>query len=251
MSNYEQIYHIGLLDDLHNFFPAILYQPQRFRSVQDLLQYISQQAQSQFNLFDMGLRRFEQTQPTAGRGRNMTIPQPQPLQPRTPTMQPIRTTIPSAPARTSSAAPYMNIITETYDLTPALTTSLTSLLGGDMPRTTGTQAPLTTLDAFLSLLRMPQTLDPVIVAPTQEQINAATHVYECLREQDRSNICSICQEDYTDNVLVRQIRHCNHTFHRQCIDQWFQQNTHCPVCRFDIRNHSTSTATSSSTSSSQ
>jgi hypothetical protein len=28
---------------------------------------------------------------------------------------------------------------------------------------------------------------------------------------------------------------CHHTFHKSCIDTWFQENVHCPVCRHDIR----------------
>jgi hypothetical protein len=231
MANYEQVYSVGLLDDLHNFFPDILYRPQRFRTVQDLLQYISQQTQTRFNLFDRGLRRFEQS--SAPQRQTITLPQ-------IPRVSSIPPPPPNTHASTvaASATPYMNIVTETFDITPVLT----SLLGGDIPRTENTTSAvpstLTTLDAFLALLRPPQNLDPVVVTPTQEQINTATHVFECLREQDQISLCSICQDDFTDNILVRQIRQCNHMFHKQCIDQWFRQNTHCPVCRFDIRDHS-------------
>ena len=33
-------YSISLLNDLHNHFPDLLYQPQRFRSVPDVLNYV-------------------------------------------------------------------------------------------------------------------------------------------------------------------------------------------------------------------
>jgi hypothetical protein len=39
---YETVYNIGLLDDLHNIFPAILYEPEHFQNVQSLLLYITQ-----------------------------------------------------------------------------------------------------------------------------------------------------------------------------------------------------------------
>ena len=53
MSN---IYSISLLNDLHNHFPDILYNPNRFRNVQDLLEYIRQVAQ--MNPFDRGLHMY-------------------------------------------------------------------------------------------------------------------------------------------------------------------------------------------------
>jgi thymidine kinase len=46
MSGYETHYDIQLLDDLHNYFPDILYAPQRFTSVVDLLAYIREQVES-------------------------------------------------------------------------------------------------------------------------------------------------------------------------------------------------------------
>jgi hypothetical protein len=40
-SNYETLYGVGLLDDVHNYFPALLYDSDSFRTVQDVLQYVS------------------------------------------------------------------------------------------------------------------------------------------------------------------------------------------------------------------
>ena len=34
-----------------------------------------------------------------------------------------------------------------------------------------------------------------------------------------------------------QIRHCGHTFQEHAIMNWFQSNTRCPVCRYDIRDY--------------
>jgi hypothetical protein len=70
--------------------------------------------------------------------------------------------------------------------------------------------------------------DPVIVAPTQQQIRAATD--EHINVVDTT--CSICQESVT---CATRIRACGHAFHGQCIDQWFTMNPRCPVCRHDIR----------------
>ena len=56
--NYQSVYGVGLLDDLHNYFPRILYNPQQFQSVPDLLAYIQQTTRTRFNLFDNGLRQY-------------------------------------------------------------------------------------------------------------------------------------------------------------------------------------------------
>ena len=58
-SSYERIYDVALLDDLHNFFPSLLYQPASFRTVQDVLGYVRERATHRFNLFDHGRRQFE------------------------------------------------------------------------------------------------------------------------------------------------------------------------------------------------
>ena len=64
MSNNTSIFNIGLLDDLHNYFPDILYNSGRFHTVQDVLTYIQQQAKFRFNLFDYGARQYAQTAQT-------------------------------------------------------------------------------------------------------------------------------------------------------------------------------------------
>jgi hypothetical protein len=205
MSGYEEIYYVRLLDDLHNYFPDILYQPHRFQNVQDVLQYISNQTQREFNLFNRGLQSFEARQPT-----------------------PRNTPISSSSARTATSPrqSQVNIITETFDLSPLLSIPLSST-------PTGTQG-LSSLQNLLNLLR-PPSMDPVVVAPTAEQITNATAVRQASEEDDGEAICSICQDGYTGGEDIREISHCSHFFHRTCIDPWFRQHVHCPVCRFDIR----------------
>ena len=36
--------------------------------------------------------------------------------------------------------------------------------------------------------------------------------------------------------MVRQLLPCGHLFHETQFDEWFQNNVRCPVCRYDIRN---------------
>lgn len=82
------------------------------------------------------------------------------------------------------------------------------------------------------VLNMPLTnnfLDPVPVVPTQVQMTAALEQGAHIPE----TTCSICQEQTTNGGT--RIRHCGHTFHSECIRQWFSVNSRCPMCRVDIR----------------
>ena len=72
--------------------------------------------------------------------------------------------------------------------------------------------------------------DPVVVHATSEQISAAT---ETASPSDDSGNCAICQETLT--TPATRIRHCGHSFHPNCISEWFTRSVHCPNCRHDIR----------------
>jgi hypothetical protein len=82
------------------------------------------------------------------------------------------------------------------------------------------------LDPSGNFLR--QFLDPVPVVPTSEQIESATDTHVHVVD----TTCAICQD--TVNLATR-IRDCGHSFHAQCIQEWFTMNTRCPICRHDIR----------------
>lgn len=78
--------------------------------------------------------------------------------------------------------------------------------------------------------------DPVVIHPTPQQISAAT---ESTSPDDDAGNCAICQESLTGTVT--RIRHCGHSFHPNCITEWFTRSVHCPNCRHDIRETSPST----------
>jgi hypothetical protein len=73
-------------------------------------------------------------------------------------------------------------------------------------------------------------LDPVPVIATPAQIRTGTAI---VTTAPPDTTCSICQEDITG--AHTRIRQCNHSFHSQCIREWFTMNTRCPVCRHDVR----------------
>jgi hypothetical protein len=109
-------------------------------------------------------------------------------------------------------------------INPLLNTLLGGLFGDILGNGLGGGA-IPNLGSFLDT-RVP-------VFPTADQVNNATTVYRANRRQD--DICAICQDDVESNQEVRRLDHCNHYFHRNCIDTWFQGNVHCPTCRHDIR----------------
>lgn len=74
-------------------------------------------------------------------------------------------------------------------------------------------------------------LDPVTVAPTQQQIDHAFTVPDPAPEGS----CPICQEALNSTDPTIRLRNCRHCFHRECATSWYRMSVYCPVCRNDIR----------------
>jgi hypothetical protein len=49
-------------------------------------------------------------------------------------------------------------------------------------------------------------------------------------ENDKQSFCIICQDNIVENDIIRYLK-CGHTFHLNCIDKWFSENSSCPQCR--------------------
>ena len=75
--------------------------------------------------------------------------------------------------------------------------------------------------------------DPVIVAPTVDQRNAAFLAPD--PQASSETACSICQETFGHDDARVRLRNCNHTFHRDCATTWYSRSVYCPLCRNDIR----------------
>ena len=52
--------------------------------------------------------------------------------------------------------------------------------------------------------------------------------------KEDNNCCSICNQPFILNNIVRKLNTCPHFFHQQCVDQWFCTNSTCPICRNDL-----------------
>lgn len=80
----------------------------------------------------------------------------------------------------------------------------------------------------------------VIVRPSSEQIETGTINYNFSIDDSINNTntnCPITLEEFQQGEAVCKIRHCGHTFRRDAINNWFQGNVRCPVCRYDIREY--------------
>jgi hypothetical protein len=90
-------------------------------------------------------------------------------------------------------------------------------------------------------------LQPVTVRPTQNQIDNAT--YTMILQSNSQDNCAICQDPMEGQQEIRIIDYCGHSFHKNCIDPWFNENVRCPTCRYDIRGNSSSSSSSTAASS--
>lgn len=80
--------------------------------------------------------------------------------------------------------------------------------------------------------------EPIALNPTPEQIESATRRIRFGDiESPINDTCPISHEAFTEDMMVRQIRNCSHIFTDENIMTWFQSNSRCPICRFNIQEH--------------
>jgi hypothetical protein len=83
---------------------------------------------------------------------------------------------------------------------------------------------------------LPTTTQDALVRPTAQQIVNATDVVIYDDTLENSNTaCPIVLEDFQNGDSLLRIRQCGHTFSQPAIQNWFNRNVRCPVCRLDIR----------------
>jgi hypothetical protein len=84
--------------------------------------------------------------------------------------------------------------------------------------------------------------EPVVIFPTQAQIENATRIATFGDIVNPINTsCPISLERFNDDDQVIIIRYCGHIFSVDELNQWFRNRVKCPVCRYDIRNYVSNT----------
>lgn len=203
--SYNRFYDSALLDDLHNYFPDLLYIPERFRSVGEVLTYVQTQTRNRFDLFTRGRREHLTREHTRIERENTRI-----------VSNALQTPGISRLFEASRAA------VPAEDVAVDLLNALNGILA---PGMFGVRAP--TQHAM-----PPGFLDPVVVRPTAVQIESATAIEIVDAEEE---MCAVCQDRMPAGSQALNLNACDHRFHDGCIRTWFENNVACPVCRHDIR----------------
>ena len=91
---------------------------------------------------------------------------------------------------------------------------------------------------FFPTTRRENTLQDVIVRPTQQQIQDATEIISFDESVSNNNTnCPITLEPFGNGERVCRIKYCCHLFKQTALNDWFRRNVRCPVCRYDIRDY--------------
>ena len=208
--SYSRVYRIGLLDDLHNYFPELLYNIESFQTVQDVLQYIRTRTTRRFNIFDNAMREYT--------NRNQT---------REPFINP-----------QNVVHRYTDPLGQPSFSQPSF--SQPSFSQPIQARQSFAQADYTSiLIPLISSLGEPRIARPrvfyedVVVHASEEIINQTTTQTTLIVDAEEN--CSVCQDQMKKDDSVRALR-CTHIFHTSCIDPWLlNRSVLCPTCRHDIR----------------
>lgn len=272
-TTYEHIYGFELFDTVHNFFPEIMYDEELFTS--DLENWIRYRISSFFPAMysrQQNLYRIYRAQTLrdtynnwlSGNVQNVVIPNfpSQPTQvrfspPRSPTYSPrivrnyntqpsfgprqrnqgrqeqeTRTTVEEPSQNISQTPPIVRRVNRTIRTGTPESLLISILQNAELPS-------LATNLVYDELHRnWPRAFVDVNVPATAAQIAAASEIKEN-NQVPAETVCAICQDHDipTEPNTWRALR-CSHIFHKTCIDNWFGQNVHCPVCRADIREFS-------------
>jgi len=75
---------------------------------------------------------------------------------------------------------------------------------------------------------------------TQAQIDISTQIIEYNADMDEER-CPISWEDFVVGEPICQIKECEHIFKSASLLNWLRSNSHCPVCRYDLRTYNGTT----------
>lgn len=200
---YVQQYNIPIFNDIHNYFPAILYEHERFPTVNSLLGYIRDQVRYHSDTFLAAQREYLY-------GYNT----PETMPPMAATQMPMAATAPSATPPTPVTASNIRVTTDQQFLN-----SLLNIF---------TQPDLTLMTGIFNLP------EPVVVNPSNDILTRASDIMAATADHNGVQ-CMVCLEHLQEGQELRKLRFCRHVFHRSCIDTWFERTVRCPICRHDIR----------------
>lgn len=226
----ERVYPSQLLNELHHYFPRLLYRSEEFQTVQDVLRYIIHVASESPYL--RASANYLSSSPTHFRtmtgDSNVFVRQ-------LPSETELSASIPAASVRIHPSNRRSTVLrpstmsssifsTDTFTNTFAdqfVTNLFSSMLGGNQQHG----------DLYFQILG--NSIDPAPISATQQDLEQHTSLHT--EPTDSEHICSICQDNYETQSSCRLLTYCGHRFHKNCIDIWLQSHITCPDCRHDIR----------------
>lgn len=237
--DYQVVYGVGILDDVHNYFPALLYEQGRFQNLSHVFSYVRNQLNTRFNLFAYGAGLARASSAAAQQQEThwpasfaSDIPATPPAS-RVPRQMPRNLFTPMRGAGGGAGAEedeIMASITSASVLLNMLNLGLgdpiatgglpPAPIAGGTPRTAGIWA------AFRA---------PVVVAPSITVLNTNTTILNGGEIPQADATCTICQDTIIHSDICRRLTACGHVYHKVCIDQWFNRSVFCPSCRHDVR----------------
>ncbi len=239
---YVRHYDVPLLDDLHNYFPELLYGSlDQFPNVASVLTYVRERVRARFDLFSAGQRAavgvsvqppsvparqqpLNRATTTAGAGGAAAMSRAQFARNAEAYRSQQAARNREARGAQEAASSIMSLMQDMLNPAPAPLSSIGLLnlaLGGGFGG--GGEATISLPPTFM---------EPVPVRPTPAQVAEATVIEDVDAEEE---VCAICQDAMPRGSEARSLRACDHRFHVGCIDTWFQRDVRCPVCRHDIR----------------
>ena len=192
-----------VLNEIHRYFPALLYNNEDFTRMADVFGYVRNQMRTRFDTYSNLREQHRSRRPQRRNNYNSA-----------------RYTPPVQSPPVTSRSNTTRIVVNELDVQNQLNNIVNNM---EINR------------LFYSAFGIhPGSFnDPVLIVPTPEQIDTGSVIQNMLTPTDVP--CSICQDVINGGDEVRRLNHCHHIFHRNCIDTWYQRNVRCPVCRHDIR----------------
>lgn len=259
MSENHSPYTIQLLNDLHNHFPELLYNTQRFQSVHDVLQYIIHVANQSPYSNGRAIYTARQTMNSYyndrttnhSRGRMDSVEEKS-------MVDVVEEKMPAQPSASRASSLFNNLngirrntlsspssqvrtrMSSTVSSNPAsvFPYSLSSFQSNRSNIPSISEQLITGL--FSSMLGGTdeltinlQNLESVAIRPTAQQLSEHTTMHTSIRHYDDN--CAVCQDPIEEGQEVCTLNYCVHTFHQDCIRPWFENHVTCPTCRHDIR----------------
>jgi len=63
---------------------------------------------------------------------------------------------------------------------------------------------------------------------------ASSVAFHELDDDEHNGLCAICISEFEDGEELRKLP-CGHFFHKDCVDEWFNRSSVCPMCKRDVR----------------